>query len=138
MTNFFFKKQTLKSLCKWIRTVLRNSYLGRLEVTYSSNAVIMQNISGTPLSEEFPQWVYQPQEYISLLAFWSHLLFVFNQYYPFWSSALSIIFYSEWSVTKKKKKKTQTHFVTWQRFALFHIHPNILQAFLTEESIKYL
>lgn len=36
--------------------------LGRLEVTYSTSAVIMQNISGTPLSEVFPQWVCQPQE----------------------------------------------------------------------------
>lgn len=38
----------------------------------------------------------------------------------------------------KTKTKPQTPFCHTQRFALFHIHPNILQAFLTEESIKYL
>lgn len=51
---------------------------------------------------------------------------------------LSIIFYSKWSVTKKQTNK-QLHFVTGQSFALFkNIHPNILEAFLAEESIKYL
>lgn len=38
--------------------MLQNSYLGRLEVTYSSNAEVMKNVLEL-LSPVFPQWIYR-------------------------------------------------------------------------------
>lgn len=58
------------------------SYPERLEVT-SGNAVIMQNIFGTLLQKcSLSEFSSLRSQSVSLLAFWSHLIFDSNQYYP--------------------------------------------------------